>query len=40
MIATLRRHGHLPVDHRLDSEPPERSEPPQHEEVTRYPYVG
>ena len=34
LIATLRRHGHRQVDHRLDSEPPER------DEVTRYPYVG
>ena len=34
LIATLRRHGHLPVDHRLDSEPPAR------EEATCYPYVG
>ncbi|MCY3692363.1 MAG: hypothetical protein OXI54_14710 [Chloroflexota bacterium] len=40
LIATLRRHGHLPVDHRLDSEPPERSEPSERDEVPRYPYVG
>ena len=27
LIATLRRHGHLPVDHGLDSEPPARLDP-------------